>query len=150
MRRLILLSAMAAVVATGPTLAAPKSAPKRPPAPAVAGLWKLPDDNVVIRIAACGQAVCGHLVSADKLKANPKLKDKMNSDPAQRGRPVRGLPILWDFTGGPTQWTGGKVYNPDDGRTYKSELTLAGDGTLDVKGCVVKPLCKSRTLTRVR
>jgi uncharacterized protein (DUF2147 family) len=155
MRRLLVFSALAALLAVTPAFAA-KTVPARTlrakpaPAPAISGLWKLPDNNVIVRIHACGPSVCGNLVSADKLKSNPQLKDKMNKDESQRARPVRGLPVLFGFTGGPAKWSDGKVYNPDDGRTYKSEMTLADADTLKLTGCVVKPLCKSTTLTRAR
>ncbi len=139
MRRLLLL-AFAASCAAAPALAA---------AP-VTGLWRMEDNNIRVRIVPCGSALCGRLAAADKLKQNPQLKDKMNKDPALRNRPVRNLLVMWGFTGGPQKWTGGRIYNPDDGKTYKSEMTMADANTLQVKGCVVKPLCKSETLTRLR
>ncbi|HTK33944.1 MAG TPA: DUF2147 domain-containing protein [Caulobacteraceae bacterium] len=148
MRRPLLFCTLAAALIGA--VASAKPAVRQPVASPIAGLWKLPDDNVVVRIAPCGRSLCGTLVSADKLKANPHLKDKMNKNAALRGRPLKGLPLLTGFTGGPSKWKDGKVYNPDDGRTYKSELTLTDPDTLDLKGCVVKPLCKSKTLTRVR
>ena len=149
MRRPLLFCALAATLIGG--AASAKSVVHAAAAALpVAGLWKLPDNNVVVRIAPCGRSICGTLVSADKLKANPRLKDKMNKNTALRGRPVRGLLLLTGFTGGPSNWKDGQVYNPDDGRTYKSELNLTDPNTLDLKGCVVKPLCKSKTLTRVR
>ena len=149
MRRLTLLAGLAAT-ATMLGAGAPAFAARPAAGLPIAGLWRLANDNVVIRIGACGRAVCGNLVSADKLKANPRLKDKKNQDPAQRGRPVRGLLLLSGFAGGPVKWTGGKVYNPDDGHTYNSEMTLTDARTLKVEGCVLKPLCKTTALTRLR
>ncbi len=32
--------------------------------------------------------------------------------------------FLSGFSGGPTQWKGGRVYNPDDGGTYKGTIKL--------------------------
>jgi uncharacterized protein (DUF2147 family) len=140
MRRPLLLAASVLL------LSAPQARADSP----VTGLWSLEENNITIRITECGNALCGRLVSADKLKANPQLKDKMNRDPALRDRPVRDLLVMSGFTGGPGKWTGGEVYNPDDGATYKGEMTLADADTLKVEGCVLKPLCKSQTLTRVR
>ena len=140
MLRPLLLGALAGAIAFTPAFAA---------AP-ISGVWALSQNHVRIRIAPCGQAYCGRILTADKLRENPKLKDKMNRDPSLRARPVQGLMVMTGFTGGPQTWKGGHIYNPDDGRTYVSEMTLANTDTLQLKGCVFKPLCKSRTLTRVR
>ena len=37
---------------------------------------------------------------------------------------------------GPGKWSGGRIYNPEDGKTYKCKLTLQDDGTLKVRGYV--------------
>ena len=140
MLRPLLLGAFAGAIAFTPAFAA---------AP-LSGLWAISRNHVQIRIAPCGKTYCGRMVSADKLRQNPQIRDKMNRDPKLRSRPVQGLLVMTGFTGGPTKWTGGSVYNPDDGRTYKSEMILVADNTLKVTGCVIKPLCKSQTLTRVR
>lgn len=144
MRRLLMLAALAAVLPAMTGLAAQAAA-----SPAI-GLWKLDKNNVVIRIAPCGAALCGRIVSADKLKDRPNLKDKMNPDEALRGRAVRNLLVLSGFTGGPEKWTGGKIYDPDKGDTYKSEMALTDPDTLELKGCILKPLCRTEVLTRVR
>ena len=140
MLRPLLLGTFCGTIALTPAFAA---------AP-LAGLWAISRNHVQIRIAPCGPVYCGRMVSADRLRQNPQIRDKMNRDPRLRARPIGGLVVLSGFTGGPTKWTGGSVYNPDDGRTYRSEMTMVADNTLKVTGCVIKPLCKSQTLTRVR
>ena len=57
---------------------------------------------------------------------------------------------LYDFTGGPTKWTGGKVYNPDDGGTYSGTIELLSDNQLKLKGCIVAPFCKTQVWNRVK
>ena len=47
-------------------------------------------------------------------------------------------------------WSGGTLYNPDDGGTYKGRLMPTDAGHLAVRGCIVWPLCKTQTWTRVR
>jgi uncharacterized protein (DUF2147 family) len=140
MRRPLFIAALASSLVAAPALAA---------AP-VTGVWSLSQNHVKIRISSCGRAYCGRILSADKLRHNPKLKDKMNENPGLRSRPVQGLLVMTGFTGGPTEWRGGHIYNPDDGHTYQSDMTLANANMLEVKGCVLSILCKSRTLTRVR
>ena len=114
------------------------------------GLWQTPTNGGQVRISRCGQALCGVLVTSDHIRANPNVQDEHNSDRAQRSRTLRNLPMLRGFTGGPTEWTNGSVYNPADGRTYRGTITMQGDNTLRLRGCVVAPLCKTQTWTRIQ
>jgi uncharacterized protein (DUF2147 family) len=112
------------------------------------GLWKTPVDRGVIRIERCGADLCGRAVSSARLRALPDQKDARNRDPALRGRAIRGLLILKLHPLGPGRWGGGSVYNPDDGRTYKADLEMVGEGRLRLRGCIVAPFCRTQTWTR--
>ncbi|WAC61419.1 DUF2147 domain-containing protein [Brevundimonas sp. SL130] len=114
------------------------------------GLWQTPTNGGQVRIARCGQALCGTLVTSNTIRADANARDTENRDAAQRSRPLRNLPMLTGFTGGPTEWRNGSVYNPADGRTYRGTITLTGDNSLNLRGCVVAPLCKTQTWTRVQ
>lgn len=116
--------------------------------PPVAGLWALAEGKGEILISECGGTLCGRIVTAAKIEANPDLADKKNRDPLLRLRKLKGLLVLTGFVGGPFEWRGGAVYNPDDGGTYRATLHLVDDDTLKVTGCIVRPLCKSARLTR--
>lgn len=116
----------------------------------VTGLWQTPTNGGQVEIARCGNSLCGKLVSSNHIRENPALKDVKNKDQAQRGRTLKNLQMLYDFTGGPTKWTGGKVYNPDDGGTYSGTIELLSDNELKLKGCIVAPLCKTQKWTRLK
>jgi uncharacterized protein (DUF2147 family) len=116
----------------------------------VTGLWATPSNGGQVEIARCGNSLCGKLVTSTPIKADPARKDAKNKDEAQRNRPLKGLQMLYDFTGGPTKWTGGKVYNPEDGGTYSGTIELVSDNELKLKGCIVAPLCKTQKWTRIR
>jgi uncharacterized protein (DUF2147 family) len=116
----------------------------------VTGLWQTPTNGGQVEIARCGNSLCGKLVSSNHIRENPALKDVKNKDKAQQGRTLKNLQMLYDFTGGPTKWTGGKVYNPDDGGTYSGTIELLSDNELKLKGCIVAPLCKTQKWTRLR
>lgn len=116
----------------------------------VTGSWLTPSRNGVVEIYKCGASVCGRLVSSDGLKADPSLKDVNNADAAQRGRALKGLVILQGFKGAGGSWSDGTIYNAEDGKTYSATLTLEGDDTLKVKGCIFAPLCKTQSWTRAR
>lgn len=114
------------------------------------GLWRTPSKNGEVRIAECGPVLCGTLVTSDGIKANPTLADVENKDAAQRTRLLKDLPMLQGFKGGPDQWKGGTVYNPEDGGTYKGSIKLIDPDTLKLTGCIVFPLCKTQTWKRIR
>ena len=116
----------------------------------VTGLWQTQTNGGQVEISRCGNSLCGKLITSDHIKASPAQKDVKNKDEAQRGRPLKNLQMLYDFSGGPTKWTGGKVYNPDDGGTYSGTVELLSDNELKLKGCIVAPLCKTQKWTRLK
>ncbi|HVS03730.1 MAG TPA: DUF2147 domain-containing protein, partial [Thermoanaerobaculia bacterium] len=65
----------------------------------------------------------------------PKV-DLENPDPKLRERPIVGLRILVGFRYADGKWTGGTIYDPANGKTYKAQMTLKGPDTLDVRGYV--------------
>lgn len=115
----------------------------------VEGLWRTPTNNGQVRISECGQALCGRIVDSDRIRADPNLADSKNKNEALRNRPLKDLLMLQGFTGGPTEWKGGTVYNPEDGGTYKGTLKLVDANTLKLTGCIVFPLCKTQTWRRI-
>jgi uncharacterized protein (DUF2147 family) len=114
------------------------------------GLWRTPTNNGEVLISACGEALCGKIVTSDRIKLDAGLADTHNKDATLRARPLKDLPILQGFTGGPAEWKGGTVYNPEDGGTYKGSIKLVDPDTLKLTGCIVFPLCKSERWTRIR
>ncbi|MDQ8027657.1 MAG: DUF2147 domain-containing protein [Brevundimonas sp.] len=125
-------------------------------APAVAqesallGRWRTPAEGGVVEIQRCGAALCGRLVDAAPLRADPDQRDVRNRDAAQRERPLRGLTVLRGFTGGPTEWRGGPLYDPNSGQTAdRGTLTLQQGGQrLSVRGCIARVLCRTQTWRR--
>lgn len=116
----------------------------------VTGLWQTPTNGGQVEISHCGNSLCGKLVNSNHIRENPALKDVKNKDQSQRVRTLKNLQMLYDFTGGPTKWTDGKVYNPDDGGTYSGTIELIGENQLKLKGCIVAPFCKTQVWTRLK
>jgi len=44
-------------------------------------------------------------------------------------------------------WSGGELYNPDDGRTYTGEIRVKR-GTLELRGCALRIFCQTQTWRR--
>ncbi|MFG1344441.1 DUF2147 domain-containing protein [Xanthobacter autotrophicus DSM 431] len=143
-----------AALALGSLVAAPVLAASLLATPALAaeptGLWQTPTRSGQVEIFKCGASLCGRLLSSEGLKADPNLKDVNNSNAGLRARALKGLTILTGFSGGPKEWSGGSIYNAEDGKTYSGTITLDGDDTLKLRGCVVVPLCKTQVWTRLR
>lgn len=113
------------------------------------GRWSTPSRHGVVEIAACGSSICGRLMESDHIRTNPAYPDSANRDPALRSRALKGLTILQGFRRDGEGWSGGTIYNPEDGGTYKATVTLADANTLKLKGCIVWPLCKTQTWKRI-
>jgi len=60
--------------------------------------------------------------------------DRNNPDPSLQDRPLDGLLILSDFTyEGDGRWKDGRIYAPDEGKTYRCRLRLTDEETLEVR-----------------
>jgi uncharacterized protein (DUF2147 family) len=114
------------------------------------GRWRTETRNGIVEVERCGASICGKLVTSDGLRTNPDMRDINNKDPNLRGRKLMNLQVLSGFQRGDGEWTGGTIYNGDDGGTYKATVTPIDADHLKVKGCIIWPLCKSQTWTRVR
>ena len=117
---------------------------------AAVGRWRTETRNGIVEVERCGGSICGKLVSSDGLRTNPNMLDINNKDTALRGRRLLNLQILGGFTRGGGEWSGGTIYNGDDGGTYRATVTPIDADHLKVKGCIIWPLCKSQTWTRFR
>lgn len=117
---------------------------------AIAGLWSTGSNGGRVELYRCGAAICGKVVNATPLRANPDHRDVKNPDPALRARRLKGLVVLRGFTGGPRQWKGGPVYDPETGDgAANGYLTLRADGKLEVKGCKAALFCRTKVWTRL-
>ncbi len=116
------------------------------------GVWLTPAGNSHIEIQLCGEKLCGKLVwftEPRNADGSPKVDEK-NKNEALRTRPLLGLELMSGFTEtGDGKWTKGRIYNPEDGQTYRSKLEMKDRNTLNVSGCVLV-FCKAQTWTRVK
>lgn len=111
-----------------------------------AGKWRVGDGSAVIKVHDCGAGLCG---SIDML-AEHDAKDENNPNPAQRSRPLVGLPIMSLQKSGQNMWSG-TIYNAKDGQNYSAKLTQTSEASLTLEGCVADTnLCGEDHWTRVR
>jgi uncharacterized protein (DUF2147 family) len=103
-------------------------------ASSVDGSWKI--RNLVLDIFSCEQSVCGKIA--------------WTKDPRRRQTDC-GRTIVWGLSqNGPDKWSGGSIYDPTDGNTYRLSASLEPNGTLQARIYRVAPLFgKTEILTRV-
>jgi uncharacterized protein (DUF2147 family) len=138
--RTLLAAAVLAAAAT-PALAADP----------VEGDWLVQSGSAKVHIAPCpGKAdrLCGAFIWLKADKPGQPALDASNPDPKLRSRPLNGSTFIRDFRRVDTgRWTGGRIYSPEEGKTYDSKMRISPDGTLKLDGCVLF-ICQSQTWKR--
>lgn len=118
---------------------------------AVFGLWASKDSILQIREAPSGTSTDGTLHATIAAILNPVYKegeggpvgtarvDLLNPSAELRSRPILGMNLLdgYQFKGGKWQ---GQLYDPESGKTYKSQITRGSDGKLQIRGYVGAPM----------
>jgi Delta7-sterol 5-desaturase len=110
----------------------------------IRGEWATQGYSARVMIKPCASSpdqLCGTITWLwEPVDASGKpAKDAQNPDPARRELPLVGLDMLTGFkpSSERQQWSGGQIYNPEDGRTYNASLRLLSSELLEVKGCVM-------------
>jgi uncharacterized protein (DUF2147 family) len=75
-------------------------------------------------------------------KAGPDnpATDIHNPDPKLRGRSTIGIVIIWKLAYEDGEYSGGYVYNPRDGKTYRIAAEIVDDSTVKIRGYMLIPL----------
>ena len=76
--------------------------------------------------------------------------DAENPDPAKKGRPKLGVPILIGMAPtNPNKWEG-EIYNTENGKTYSGNISMLDENALQLEGCLFPNfLCGGQKWTRV-
>jgi uncharacterized protein (DUF2147 family) len=136
------------VLLLGAFIAAPAAAAQAAADPAF-GQWLNADGAGKITVGPCAAdpaLACGAITWIKDAAAHPR--DENNPDRALRNRPIIGVLAVRDMKNeGPGRWTGGKLYDPESGKTYNGKLKVLSTTRLQVTGCVLM-LCESQIWTR--
>jgi uncharacterized protein (DUF2147 family) len=131
------LPALAAALAGTIALAAPAQA-----AQPINGRYVTEDGAALVEVGPCGGKTCGRIVRVLKHAPGAAATDVNNKDKALRSRPIVGMPVLSEFADAGSDWRG-RIYDPRNGKTYKSIVSRNTDGTLKVQGCIAF-LCQTQ------
>lgn len=126
--------------------AAPATAAEAVEAGDLVGLWATEDEEAHVRISREDGTFRGEIVwlaepiyppDDERGMGGQKKVDRNNPDPELHDQPIIGLEILHGFRyDGDGLWKNGRIYDPDNGKTYKAKIRMNEDGTLDVRGFI--------------
>jgi uncharacterized protein (DUF2147 family) len=121
-------------------LAVPASAQPADPS----GTYLSETGETRVRIARCGGAYCGTIISIQG-----EAKDVNNPDPKLKGSNLVGIQMISNIQPTAEGFTG-QLYNYKDGKTYSGKMSFAGGKAMQLSGCVFGGLiCRSQTWAKV-
>ena len=135
MKRILTKIVLIALAATVPVGASAQAA--------LEGQWKNQKGSVVVRVAPCGNAYCGTVITAsEKAKAGARKGGTAN---------LIGTRILSNLRQAGDNVYKGQAFEPKRNIRAPATLRLINPNTLQVKGCAIAGmlLCKEQRWTRV-
>lgn len=129
--RALFTGLLLAAASTAPLYAAAPLAPDASAA-SVLGNWLTePRDGIIAITRSADGHFEGRIVGGNA----PQRLDERNPDPVRRGQLLLGQLILKDMRyDGQGVWSGGTIYDPDSGHTFRCRLELRGNTALRVRG----------------
>lgn len=115
---------------------------------AIDGVYRDSGGYVEITVGRCGNYRCGEITRIVRRKPGEPDNDVHNDNPDLRDRPILGISVLQNLSWDDDVWRG-RVYNPEDGDTYRTEVRRMANGSLEVKGCVAI-ICRTRVWPAAR
>lgn len=119
------------------------------------GLWKTIDDETgkpksLVRISEVNGEFQGKI---EKLFRTPDQEQNPRCgkcEDARKDQPIIGMTVITGMKkDGEGEYSGGQILDSNNGKIYKSKMSLREDGKLDVRGYVGLPML-GRTQTWVR
>ncbi len=101
----------------------------------IIGSWMSDGWRFRLDIARSGETYGGIL--AEGLENGEQ--DAANPDPTLRTRPLLGSRLFGGLRYGNGAWQGGRLYNPETGKSYAMRLTLSGSDMLDMRAYIGIP-----------
>jgi len=117
----------------------------------VEGRWLTQEGDGWITIQLVGDSLEGSVAgSPDPKQREEREFDDRNPDPNLRSRRLEGLTIMTGLEyDGDGQWSGGTVYDPNSGKTYKCTVKQLDANTLKIRGFIgISLFGRSETWTR--
>jgi uncharacterized protein (DUF2147 family) len=118
----------------------------------ILGEWLTANNKSKVVIYKCGSRYCGKIIwlkepiykSSDPESGKAK-RDRNNPNPARQNDSIIGLKLLWSFNYEDGAWENGRIYDPENGKTYKCIIKMQGN-QLKVRGYIGFSLIGRTTL----
>ena len=96
----------------------------------------------IVQVKECDQSLCAiiEVIFVDDGTAQESILDNNNKNKSLRKRSLVGINLISDFVykEGALKLSGGKIYDPGRGRTFKANMYLLQNGNLKVEGCLLR------------
>ena len=113
----------------------------------VIGKWKLEDGTAIVEVYQQADVFNGKIVwlqNPTEADGTPAV-DNLNPDPKLRTRQLIGLNMLSNLKKSGSEYSGGSIYDPGNGKTYNCSMKVEGN-TLKVRGSLDKKGLLGRTM----
>ena len=113
----------------------------------VVGKWKLEDGSAIVEVYQEGDVFNGKIVwlkNPTEADGSPAV-DNNNPDTKLRSRQLIGLNMLCGLKKNGSEYSGGSIYDPGNGKTYNCSMQVEGD-VLKVRGSLDKRGLLGRTM----
>jgi uncharacterized protein (DUF2147 family) len=109
----------------------------------IEGVWYNTDKTGKVEIYKKGEVYYGKIIwlkePINTSTGKPKV-DENNPETSKRTALIIGLVVLKNFSyEGDKVYSGGTIYDPENGKTYKCKMTLIDKDHLDVRGYIGVP-----------
>lgn len=109
----------------------------------VVGKWKLSNGTAIVQVYQSGEVFNGRIVwlkNPTAADGTPAV-DAKNPNEKLRSRKLIGLNMLSGLKKSGSEYTGGKIYDPANGKTYYCSMEVVGNilkvrGSLDKMGMI--------------
>jgi uncharacterized protein (DUF2147 family) len=132
----------APILSVGVLAGEPATSPQPPSQVSPVGRWKTFDDATrraksIVNIREEEGTVSGtieRLLDPDRRYAIPRC---VRCTGELKDQPITGMRIMWDLKRNGDEWSGGKVLDPENGKSYNCKIILEDDGKrLKIRGYV--------------
>jgi uncharacterized protein (DUF2147 family) len=116
------------------------AATARAEAPSPVGAWKTIDDKSklprsIVRITEKDGKLVGVIEKLFPIAGQPDDPICDKCEGARKDQKVVGMTILWDLVQDGDEWSGGRILDPENGKTYKCYIEVVDGGKkLKVRG----------------
>ena len=109
--------------------------------PAITGAWVNPENTIQVETSICGELLCGWVVAADAAA----IRDARDAGTVT----LIGTRLLLDYRqAGPALWRG-RLFLPDEGKSYVSSIQQLSTNAIKVSGCILGGwICRSQVWHR--